>query len=86
MGSKNEMETPKKGLGLKNGLIIICVGLLLIGALAYFLNGYALGSTELPTKHYEGFFVDINGDGLLDYVKSAEIIVNTGGQVPLPNP
>ena len=39
----------------------------------------ASGGTTMSTQNITDVFIDINGDGLVDYVTKAEVIINNGG-------
>jgi len=63
-------------------VIGVVVGALIVGAIAIYNNSFAL---EKATP-IENFFVDINGDGLLDFVRYAKVIINTGNLNLIPSP
>lgn len=56
-------------------VIVVIIGGLTVGAIAIYNNN--LASTQEVFK-FEGIFVDINGDGLQDYVRYAEVVINKG--------
>lgn len=70
---------------LINTRLVLVVALIVMAAS---LAGYYLAvfTTPLPAalsvQNITNLFLDINGDGLPDYIKAAEVILNPG--VPLP--
>jgi hypothetical protein len=86
MKKETEIETTsKKGLGLRNGLILMAVVVIFFGAL-YLLTSYnsATATGDLPVQIIKSVFVDINGDGKLDFIKYGEVVLNTGSLAPSP--
>jgi hypothetical protein len=86
MKKETEIETtPRKGLGLRNGLILMAVVVIFFGAL-YLLTSYnsATATGDLPVQIIKSVFVDINGDGKLDFIKYGEVVLNTGSLAPSP--
>lgn len=68
----------------ENLAIFILIAILLISLFAIFGNMTQSKADPTLTK-IENVFVDINGDGYLDYVKYAEVIVNPGeNSFPVP--
>jgi hypothetical protein len=65
-------------------LVLIIALMVMVASLAgYFLAVFtAPAPAALPVENIANLFIDINGDGLPDYVKAAEVILNPG--VPLP--
>jgi len=55
--------------------IVVVVGALLAGAISLYNSNFV--STEEVYK-FENIFVDIDGDGLQDYVRYAEVVLNKG--------
>jgi hypothetical protein len=55
--------------------IVVVVGALLAGAISLYNSNFV--SAERVYK-IENVFVDINGDGLQDYVRYAEVVINKG--------
>lgn len=56
-------------------VIVVVIGCLIAGAVVVY-NNYIVTTEEV--LKFEGIFVDINGDGLEDYVKYAEVVINKG--------
>jgi hypothetical protein len=56
-------------------LIVVVIGALLLGAITIYNNTFV--SAEEVYK-FENIFVDIDGDGLQDYVRYAEVVINKG--------
>lgn len=56
-------------------LIVGVISALLLGAVTLY-NTYIVTTEEI--LKFEGIFVDIDGDGLQDYVKYAEVVINKG--------
>jgi hypothetical protein len=86
MVNKNSTEI-KEGKSRTTKIVIalcalIIVGALLIGAISLYNNNY-FASTDKIVK-IENVFVDVNGDGLQDYVRYAEVVINTGNLTPSP--
>lgn len=79
----NERNFPVR----RNPLIpiaIVVIVLALLAAGAFLVVGDPPGAAAyvLPAPvAIEGLFVDINGDGLVDYVIYAEVFVNDGGSI-----
>ena len=42
------------------------------------------GSSVDTTNMVENLFIDVNGDGLVDLVKNADVILNTGSNINFP--
>ncbi len=81
--------TPRLGLNgskalMNTRLVLIIALMVMVASLAgYFLAVFtAPAPATLPVQNIANLFIDINGDGLPDYVKAAEVILNPG--VPLP--
>ena len=55
--------------------IVLVVATLIAGAITVY-NTFFVTTEEL--LKFEGIFVDIDGDGLQDYVKYAEVVINKG--------
>jgi hypothetical protein len=55
--------------------LVIVISALIGGVIFVYNNNIA--STQEVFK-FEGIFVDINGDGLQDYVRYAEVVINKG--------
>jgi hypothetical protein len=62
-------------------LLALVIVSLAIGVLA---GLWIAGSSApvLPTQHISGLFLDVNGDGLPDYIWSGEVIFNPGPLSP----
>jgi hypothetical protein len=59
-------------------IIVVVVGGLIVGGITLY-NIYNNPSTRTEeVLQFEGIFVDINGDGLDDYVRYAEVVINKG--------
>jgi hypothetical protein len=65
--------------------------ILLVLALVIFLSGIVYGLTNassfmstLPVVKVENVFVDMNGDGVLDFVPYAEVVINKGNLTASP--
>lgn len=72
-------ETPKKqGMSwtLKICLIISVIVLLV---LMYIGLENVTAKPIMQITQLDGYFIDVNGDGMLDYVVSSEVIINDGG-------
>ena len=65
-----------KGIIIMGLIVIVC--LVMFGFWLMDANG-ASGGTTMSTQNITGVFIDINGDGLVDYVTNAEVIINNGG-------
>ena len=70
----------RQSLGAKvvvvlSALLLAVLAFMLIAALSRPAAGFT-GSTD--PQQVEGVFADINGDGLVDYIVNAEVIVNKG--------
>ena len=65
-----------KGIIVLGLIFIVCLAM--IGVWILDVSG-ASGGTTMNTQNITGVFIDINGDGLVDYVTSAEVIINNGG-------
>jgi hypothetical protein len=65
-------------------LILFVALIVMIASLAgYYLALFtAPAPASLPVQNIANLFLDINADGLPDYIKAAEVILNPG--VPLP--
>lgn len=63
----------------KQKIGFIIVGILVIGAIAisFFIGRMSNEMSTVVTK--EDFFVDIDGDGLEDYVVKAQFVLNKSG-------
>lgn len=84
--SSDEGSTVRpKGLGLRNGLLLMVFVVMLFGGL-YLLTSYnpATATGDLPVQVIKSVFVDINGDGKLDFIKYGEVVLNTGSLTPSP--
>jgi predicted small integral membrane protein len=80
MKSPNSTELSKEGRsGLIKILIAFCI-VVVIGAVAVGIVTVYNTNFALPDKAIaiENVFVDIDGDGKLDFVRYAEVIINTG--------
>jgi len=62
-------ETPK---GIKIALIVLVITVIIMGVVMY----YQPEQDEI--KIIRDRFIDINGDGLVDYIRYAEVIINNG--------
>lgn len=70
---------------------IIIAAVVLFVVLAPILTGVANkmltpADIPVPTDEVGDFFVDINGDGLLDYIVKAVVVFNTGGEPKAEQP
>ena len=59
-------------------VILALVAFCLLGIIYYFFE-----LTPQVTK-VTNLFVDINGDGLVDFIQSAKVIINTGSNINFP--
>jgi hypothetical protein len=79
MKSPNSAEIQKGKNGLTKTIIAFCVvvviGAILTGVVTVYNNNFALPDKAIAI---ENIFVDIDGDGKLDFVRYAEVILNTG--------
>lgn len=73
---------------MKKKLIWLVAGFLILLILWMGSNGVPIPTIKaihfpwsIDTVRIESVFVDINNDGLVDYIKSADVIINDG-QVP----
>ena len=65
--------------------LLLLAALVVVVTLASYGAGLVMAPTpapSLPTEYITNFFIDVNGDGLPDYIHRAEVIINPG--VPLP--
>lgn len=69
------ISTPR-GIIILGIIFIVCLGLL--GIFLADTSGKN-GSINMNTQKVTGVFIDVNGDGMIDYVTSAEVIINNGG-------
>lgn len=87
MTVKNNSEIHGRSLIVKIIIgicILIVVGSLLAGTIALYNDNF-FGSTEEVVK-VERVFIDVNGDGLQDYVRYAEVVLNKGNLNLTPSP
>jgi hypothetical protein len=79
-------EKPKTGhLGWKGGILLMIVVVALVGALYLGFTAVTAKPVVQPVQ-LNGYFIDVNGDGKLDYVVSSEVIINTGQLNLTPSP
>lgn len=45
---------------------------------------YLVGQMPEPASHLKNVFLDVNGDGLIDLIKDAKVILNTGTNITFP--
>jgi hypothetical protein len=87
MTTKNNSEIKESKSGTAKVVIVICVliiiGAVFAGVVTVYNNNFALPDKAVVI---ENIFVDIDGDGLLDFVRYAEVIVNTGVPNLSPSP
>jgi hypothetical protein len=69
--------TPGKALLVVSVLLMALMGFGLVEALAA-----PETAPSLTTQPVAGVFADVNGDGLTDFIVSAEVIVNKGPLAP----
>jgi hypothetical protein len=79
MTTKNNVEVKEGRSGTAKLIIALCmviiIGAIFAGVITVYNN--TLVSAE-EVLQFEGIFVDINGDGLDDYVRYAEVVINKG--------
>jgi hypothetical protein len=85
-GLQNRLDGKGPGTpDLKTILVFLAVAFIIV--MAAYLYGVSTAPTpEAPPAHsiyLENLFVDINGNGHMDYVVRAEVVFNNG---PLPEP
>jgi len=87
MTAKNNSEVKEGRSGTAKVIIVLC-GLIIIAAIFVGVITVYNDNFALPDKAVaiENVFVDINGDGLLDFVRYAEVIINTGSLNLTPSP
>lgn len=56
--------------------IIIAISIVVLGVLAFLILDAPNVNAETSISVFKDVFVDINGDGLIDYVRYAEVVVN----------
>jgi len=61
------------------------IGILIVLLLAVAVASYAMGqkATSFPVTHISQIFADVNGDGKMDLILNADVIINNG-QVSFP--
>lgn len=57
---------------------------LTVGFLILIILYGIFGSSADTTNMVENLFIDVNGDGLVDLVKNADVILNTGSNINFP--
>jgi hypothetical protein len=77
------MKTPRlrKTDALLAALVITCLAIGLLAGL-WFAGGSS--APALPTQHISGLFIDLNGDGAIDYLFTGEAIFNVPPLSPTP--
>lgn len=85
--SASEVYVPKekKGLGIRVGLLLMALVVIVVVGL-YLGITYVTAEPNVKTIPYNGYFLDVNGDGKLDYVVSSEVIINDGNLNLSPSP
>jgi hypothetical protein len=75
--NNSEIKEGRSGLTkiLIASCIVIVIGALIAGVVTVYNNNFALPDKAVAI---ENVFVDIDGDGKLDFVRYAEVILNTG--------
>lgn len=73
----------KRSFGIKLLLAVLIVGVV-VGILFIIFGGGLSPSSAVNVIHIEDAFVDVNGDGLVDFVTQADVVINTGNNLNLP--
>jgi hypothetical protein len=79
--SRPDVPRYSKDNGMSKNLravLLICVMLTVLAGLYFLLETFGADPNSV---YVNNMFVDINADGLVDYIKSAEIIINDGTMV-----
>lgn len=76
---EEESNIPRMSSGKKASIILIVV-VVMFGVWVV-LEGLAPNSDIVSITNV---FVDINGDGLVDLIRSADVVLNTGSNVTFP--
>lgn len=86
--TRRRPTTRQRRIAMKKKLIWLVAGFLILLILWMGSNGVPIPTIKaihfpwsIDTVRIESVFVDINNDGLVDYIKSADVIINDG-QVP----
>lgn len=85
MKPETQIEAPSKKISIKRILLVLALVIFLSGIVYGLTNASSFMST-LPVVKVENVFVDMNGDGVLDFVPYAEVVVNTGTPNLSPSP
>ena len=66
---------------------VLFAALVIIGLVAFY-SFQAVSAQPQPMNavSVNGYFIDVNGDGLLDYVVASNVIINKGGVNLPPSP
>jgi hypothetical protein len=75
----------KNGIGLRTGILLMVIVVLAVAGLYVGLT-YVSATPTIEPVRIEGYFIDVNGDGNLDYVVSSDVILNTGPLNLMPSP
>jgi hypothetical protein len=67
-----------KGIGYKAGLALMIFVILFTALLYIGLQATTARVQPMNSEPINGYFIDVNGDGQLDYVVSSEVIINKG--------
>ena len=83
---ETQIETPTtKRVSIKRILLVFALVIFLSGIVYGITNASSFMST-LPVVKVENVFVDINGDGIVDFVPYAEVVINKGSLSLPPSP
>jgi hypothetical protein len=75
----------RKGIGLKAGVLLMVIVVMVVAGLYLGLT-YVSATPTIKPVQINGYFIDVNGDGNLDYVVSSDVILNTGQLNLTPSP
>lgn len=68
------------------GLIAWIVIMIFVGALYFAITGAEAKVQPMNSVPVNGYFIDVNGDGRLDYVITSDVIINDGDVNLPPSP
>jgi hypothetical protein len=84
--AKSEVDiAPKKGIGWKAGIALMIIVIMLVVGLYVGFTAVTAKPSVQPVQ-LNGYFIDVNNDGKLDYVVSSQVIINTGQLNLTPSP
>ncbi len=83
--AKNEVGAPSGRGGFLKRLLLAIVIVAVIGGLIYLIVKEAIEpKNSLNVTQIKNVFIDVNEDGLIDYISDANVILNTGNNLNLP--